>query len=136
MSKKTKRAYQHVFNYIKENLIDLEGESIMSDFEIAMRRALKEVFPETKLLSCWFHFTQAAKKRAMKSPQLIPYLLRNKEAREIYVKLLSLPLLPWYDIDEEFKKLKIVALANHRNFYLDFINYYERQWIKKVKNTI
>lgn len=136
MSKKTKRAYQHVFNYIKENLIDLEGESIMSDFEIAMRRALKEVFPETKLLSCWFHFTQAAKKRAMQSPQLIPYLLRNKEAREIYVKLLSLPLLPWYDIDEEFKKLKIVALANHRNFYLDFINYYERQWIKKVKNTI
>lgn len=133
MSRKTKRAYAHVFKYIRDNLIELEGASIMSDFEIAMRRALKEVFPNTKLMSCWFHFTQAAKKRAMQSPQLIPYLLQCEEARAIYYKLLSLPLLPAHSIVDEFKKLKIIALANHRKYFADFINYYEKQWIKKVR---
>lgn len=132
MSRKTKRAYAHVFKYIRDNLIELEGASIMSDFEIAMRRALKEVFPNTKLISCWFHFTQAAKKRAMQTPQLIPYLLQSEEARAIYYKLLSLPLLPAHSILDEFKKLKIIALANHRKYFADFINYYEKQWIKKV----
>lgn len=132
MSRKTKRAYAHVFNYIKNNLINLGGTSIMSDFEIAMRRVLKEVFPDTQLKSCWFHFTQAAKKRAMQSPQLIPYLLKTEEAREIYYKLLSLPLLPAANILDEFKKSKILALANHRKHFSDFIKYYENQWIRKV----
>lgn len=118
-------------------MIDLTGESIMSDFELAMRRAIKEIFPQTKQLTCWFHFCQAAKKRAMQRPQLVQHLLYgdNFEAKSIYYKLLSLPLLPAKDIVNEFKKLKILALANHRKYFAYFIEYFERQWIKKVWNN-
>lgn len=87
-------------------------------------------------LNCsWFHFTQAAKKRAMQTPQLVPYLLQNKNAREIYYKLLSLPLLPAKDIVPQFRKLKVLALANNRAIFVDFIKYYENQWIKRVGST-
>lgn len=131
MSKRTKRAYEHIFNYIKSHIFDLKCASIMTDFERAMRNALACVYPDVKLLTCWFHFTQAAKKRAMQTPQLIPYLYTNKEAREIYYKLLSLPLLPPEYIADEFRKLKVLALANHRAYFAEFIQYFEKQWINE-----
>lgn len=133
MSRKTKAAYKHIFRYIKNNLIDLgQSVSIMTDFELAMRNALAEVFTGVKLRTCWFHFSQAAKKRASQTALLIPYLFQNAEARAIYYKLLSLPLLPADCILEEFKKLKVLALANHREYFADFIQYFEQQWIIKV----
>lgn len=81
-----------------------------------------------------FHFTQAAKKRAMQTPQLYPYLYSHKDAREIYYKLLSLPLLHPRDIIPEFQKLKVIALAKHRAVFAEFIKYFERQWILKVSD--
>lgn len=133
MSRKTRRAYEHLFKYLKKNIIDLgNGASIMTDFEVAMRNALRAIFPQIELNCCWFHFTQAAKKRAMQTPQLIPYLLQNEKARAIYYKLLSLPLLPAKDIVPQFQKLKVLALANNKAVFKDFIKYYENQWIKKV----
>lgn len=136
MSRKTRRAYEHLFKYVKKQIIDLgDGASIMTDFECAMRNALRSIFPEIELNTCWFHFTQAAKKRAMQTPQLIPYLLQNQNAREIYYKLLSLPLLQAKDIDPQFRKLKTLALANNRDTFLDFIQYFENQWIKRVFMT-
>lgn len=135
MSRKTRRCYEHLFKYIKKHLIDLgESKSIMTDFECAMRNALRIVFPQTKLNACWFHFTQAAKKRAMQTPQLYPYLYLHKDAREIYYKLLSLPLLHPRDIIPEFQKLKVIALAKHRAVFAEFIKYFERQWILKVSD--
>lgn len=133
MSRKTQRTYEHAFQYIKKNIIDLEGKSFTTDFEVAMRNALRIVFPATKLFSCWFHFTQAAKKRAMQTPKLYPFLYQNKEAREIYYQLLSLPLLPPEDILTEFNRLKVIALANHRPVFAEFIKYFESQWIIKVR---
>lgn len=68
----------------------------------------------------------------MQTPQLIPYLLQNKDAREIYYKLLSLPLLPAVDIIPQFRVSKVLALARHKTVFADFIKYYENQWIKRV----
>lgn len=135
MSRKTRTSYEHLFKYIKKNVIDLGNSiSIMTDFEVAMRNALRAIFPAPKLLCCWFHFCQAAKKRAMQTSQLYPYLHLHKDARAIYCKLLSLPLLPACDIRPQFIKLKILALAKHRTIFADFIKYYENQWIIKVSS--
>lgn len=106
--------------------------SITTDFERAMRAALRDLYPNSKFVHCWFHFTQAAKKRAMQTPQLIPYIRKNREAEEIYFKLLSLPLLPAHHIREEFQRLKVIARARHRAVFADFLSYYERQWMDQV----
>lgn len=141
MSRKTRSCYGHLFSYIKENIFDMNCLSIATDFERAMWMPLKEMYPNVRFIKCWFHFTQAAKKRAQQTPQLIPYLRNpeNSDALEIYYKLLSLPLLPASCIAEEFKILKIKARAKHRHVFDDFLSYYENQWIIKVssrKNVI
>lgn len=110
----------------------MNGHSITTDFERAMRNALLSLYPEMKFVTCWFHFTQAAKKRAMQTPQLIPYIRKNREAEEIYYKLLSLPLLPARYIQTEFTKLKVIARARHRAVFSDFLAYYEKQWLSNV----
>lgn len=105
--------------------------SITTEYEPVMWKPLKQLYPTVRFRKCWFHFTQAAKKRAMQTPQLIPHLRRDRAAEEIYYKLLSLPLLPADKIIDEFKKLKTLARANNKVFE-EFISYYEKQWIKKV----
>lgn len=137
MSRKTQKAYRHVFKYIKEKVLDMDGHSITTDFELAMRNPLAELYPAVIFILCWFHFTQAAKKRAAQTPQLQPYIRQNEEAKEIYYKLLSLPLLPPHSILEQFKILKVVALGTkHRAVFEPFIKYYENQWMKKVCSSI
>lgn len=136
MSRKTKKAYHHVFKYIQSKIFDMTCFSFTMDFETAMRKALRSLYPNSKFVHCWFHFTQAAKKRAMQTPQLIPYIRQNKEAEEIYYKLLSLPLLPADQIKKEFLKLKVIVNARHRSIFSDFLVYYENQWIHKVHGQL
>lgn len=132
MSRKTTKSYEHVFKYIKNHILDMNCKSITTDFERAMRKALRNLYPNVTYVNCWFHFCQAAKKRAMQTPQLIPYIRQNREAEELYYKLLSLPLLPACHIASQFRRLKVLALANHRAVFSDFLSYFESQWIVKV----
>lgn len=53
------------------------------------------------------------------------------EAREVYYKLLSLPLLPAHHILDEFNKLKVIANGRHGAAMSAFVLYYEKQWMKK-----
>lgn len=136
MSRKTQRCYAHVFKYIKEHILDMHGQSIMTDFEIPMRNGLSELYPETTLLTCWFHFTQAVKKRAMQTTQFYPYIRTHEDAAAIYYKLMSLPLLPPNLIMEQFQKLKVLARSKHRSIFAEFLEYYEKQWMIKVSNNL
>lgn len=36
MNKKTKKSYEHVFNYINTNVVKLDGAVFMADFEIGL----------------------------------------------------------------------------------------------------
>lgn len=136
MSRKTTEAYTHLFTYIRDNILDMQCHSITTDFELAMRNALFSLYPNVKYRLCWFHFTQAAKKRAMQTAQFYPYIRKNREAEMIYYKLLSLPLLPAHLILAEFSKLKVIARARHRAIFTDFLAYYENQWLKKVSESV
>lgn len=42
MNKKTKKSYEHVFNYINTNVVKLDGAVFMADFEIGLRSAIKK----------------------------------------------------------------------------------------------
>lgn len=134
MSRKTQVAYQHLFKYIKDNIFELNGKSIMTDFERAMRNALADIYPDTKMYTCWFHFTQAAKKQAMKTNRLIELIRTDSTARNIYFQLMAIPLLPAKYIIQEFERLKYVAMNQYKREFKYFLNYYESQWIKKVRH--
>lgn len=104
----------------------------MSDFETGTRKAIKTCYPAVKLHSCWFHYCQAIRCKALSSGLF--HLFKNGcNARIIYQKLKCLPLLPEGRISEGFdiivQSSKSVGL--HANFKR-FFKYFTSFWLRMV----
>lgn len=134
MSRKTQACYTHIFEYIEANVCSLNAKSFMTDFELAMRNALRLLYPEAQHRTCWFHLCQAAQKNAAKCRAFIKLILRNEEARALYKKILALPLLPANMIRDAFIKLKAEALLRFGKPFRKFLDYFEKQWLERVRN--
>lgn len=133
MSKKSRVAYEHVFRFVEHNVFSLKCKSFTTDYEMAMRIALQTVYPNTRLVACWFHFTQAVKRRAGKFDGFVKFLSSSDGANTIYHKLQCLPLLPAHEIKSAYVSLKEQANALDKVKFRDFLKYYEGQWIKKAR---
>lgn len=129
MSRKTERCYTHIFQSLRDSF-PLNGKSIMTDFETAMRNALRNVYPNIELNTCWFHFCQAAKRKASQLQNFSNAVKTNEEIKSAYYKLLALPLLPANDIIPTFQVVK--SQVTGLPVVKDFFNYFEKQWLKKV----
>lgn len=137
MNKKLYKCYAHVFKYINDNILQLDGAVFITDYEMGLRKAIQSEFPNAKLFGCWFHFTQAVRRQVvMKYKELAKYIRENKKASLEYHKLLVLPLLPASHIVSSFESIKeaILEFDHHFNF-MSFLGYYEIQWIKKVNHV-
>lgn len=64
----------------------------------------------------------------VKYPHLVRLIKENNEAKKLWRKLLSLPLLPPEDIRLEFQRIKLEAL-NMSSHWKQFLKYFEKQWI-------
>lgn len=158
MSSKKKSAYIHAFRYIHRNIISLKCASYTTDYELAMRNALKELMTEiqaelekcgnveelfeTTFTGCWFHFCQALKRNGSKIPSFFDIVRKNSELSKVYYKLLCLPLLPAPFIDTAFRRLRDDVLRIAADQFIDnkplaeFLRYYEKQWLLKVKRFL
>lgn len=133
MSRKTEACYKHIFETTKKEIFDLNGESMMSDYEKAMRNAFHAVYPDVVQHSCWFHFCQAAKKKASQMPQLMNVIKTNELVKNGYYKLLALPLLPSSDIVPCFHAIK--STVSDVEAMKQYLNYFNKQWIVQVMLT-
>jgi hypothetical protein len=57
MKKKTLESYKAVFKFLKDTY-QLRIKTAMTDFEMALRKALKAVFHGVIVYGCYFHYTQ------------------------------------------------------------------------------
>lgn len=110
----------------------MQCESSITDYETAMRNDIEICYPGAKVYSCWFHFCQAVKKKISQLPELNTLIRTNKEVYCLYRKFQALPLLPPANIEEAFKELSEIAMTKSNVDFMPFLNYYQRQWIKKV----
>lgn len=60
MTNKSTECYQQIFQYIADNFENLKPKQSMSDHELAIRKALKLVFPEIQVRTCYFHYVQVS----------------------------------------------------------------------------
>lgn len=135
MSGKTQKLYEHVFAFFEEHIFSLACASFTSDYEVAMRNALRLAHPDTKLYACLFHFCQAIKKRGWKTFGFVRLVRNDIIARSIYYRLQCLPLLPTVHIRPMFDSLKgeVAKLPrNAKRIFRPFLEYFERQWIERV----
>lgn len=93
MTKKTQKLYVSVFESIKEMMPNLSPNLIIMNFESAMIAAVSQVFPETEIQGCFFHFAQAVL-RKFRSLGLHGFFTRTLEARRFLRLNLSLAMLP------------------------------------------
>ena len=72
MSSKSEELYNEVFNQfikfikIKSNIESFENLKVMCDFEIPLRRAIKNSFKNSILEGCYFHYCKAIWKKIKK----------------------------------------------------------------------
>lgn len=66
MEKKTEKAYFKVFEILKTFLGATEVNTSMTDYETALRKAIKKVYPQTLIKGCFFHYKKAVSRRIRK----------------------------------------------------------------------
>lgn len=133
MSKKSQAAYEHLFDYIENNIFKLsQTASFTTDYEQAMRNALVKINPNARMYACHFHYCQALKRRATQIDGFVNFIRSNKQAESIYYRIMSLPLLPAKYIVDAFHQLQKEAFEVSKTGFRKFFAYYRRQWINKV----
>lgn len=132
MSCTEQTCYAHILKYIHDNICSLEGSSFMTDYEAGMRNAIAGQYPNVRLRCCWLHFCQTVKTNASRNACFVDMIRNNSFGREIYYKLLCIPLLPPKMIPTAFEILKKKAdRVDHESFH-EFLQYYEQQWLIRV----
>ena len=94
MEEKTVQAYEMFFGAMKWRVVQIK--KLMSDFEKGPRSAVRSVYgTSVQIKGCWFHYTQARKKRIKKAELQASYAnlpLVNKTVRRLF----ALPfIMPW-----------------------------------------
>lgn len=52
------RLWQFLRRDLPFDIFDWANLQIVTDFETAMRNAVRRILPECRLIGCWFHFSQ------------------------------------------------------------------------------
>lgn len=130
MSNRTTETYKAVIEYIEENVFRLEPASLMTDWELGMRNALKICYPHSVLRGCWFHYCNSLRKKFI-ALGLNDLLKADECAKNISRHFMSLPLLPREHFQTGLNYIKRLLpgyqlSAAFRNF-LAYFNFWVRQ---------
>lgn len=135
MTTKTREAYEHVFQFIDANLFKFQASTFHTDYEMGLRKALRNVFPTATLKGCWFHYCQAMRRKTQTIKGFGAIVRNSVECKEWYRKFLSLPLANAEQIEEMFLILKTELLefpVKQRECLKVFAKYFEKQWMTRV----
>lgn len=89
--------YRRVFSKLKEIDPLLEPESVLADFESASMNAIREVFPNSRIVGCFFHLAQSLWRKIQQCK--LTELYRSQEDVRLKLKmLLALSFVPENDV--------------------------------------
>lgn len=105
-------AYAEVFRKLKEEVPGFEPPCYMGDFDGAMRRAVHDEFPGTRILGCLFHYAQCIVKTASSADVGLHREIRQRgDILKRFLAFTALPLLPADLIVPVFEECATEALA-------------------------
>ncbi|XP_029347961.1 uncharacterized protein LOC107885321 [Acyrthosiphon pisum] len=96
LSMATEQTYTSFFRVVRNMLpLDYDGLTIITDYERGLMNAVQEVFPESRLQCCWFHFCQSIVRYCRRKYNLVLDLIKtNPVAARVLRMVLALPHLP------------------------------------------
>ena len=136
MKTKQTKSYINIFENLKTLLlenniqIDFKKIIIMSDFEKALRNAIRICFPQSTLIGCYFHYLKAIYGKFKKYG-----LIQKKEFKYIYKILFIFKLYPFMYRNDQIEILKYVIdkfivdgeKSRNKKMYA-FILYFIKNW--------
>jgi len=104
MSRRRAKDYKLVFKAVRK-MMCVRYKTIVSDYESAPWRAVRECFPGVKHLGCYFHWSQAVL-RHMRCDAGLQNAFQSDAAVRKVCKLFALPFLPASDIVAVFERIE------------------------------
>ncbi|KAG0437835.1 hypothetical protein DMUE_3450 [Dictyocoela muelleri] len=104
MKNKSKESYLIAFSYLKKYL-KTNPNFIIIDFEMAPFSAINQIFVETKIRGCFFHFLQILYRKNQKL-RLTSHYMNSSEFRGCFKMILALAIVPINNLKFEIEKLK------------------------------
>ena len=143
--KASTETYSKVLKHIKEKAKEIGVDlshcdwNVMMDFEKAERNAFQQVFPNTAIFGCGFHYCQALLKNIGDHGLLTLYRDRDNPKFRYYIrKYMMLMLLPSHMVQETWVELKRLAKtsvpAGSKNQFSDWLQYHKSTWMDGTYN--
>ena len=134
MSNKSYYSYINIFSDIKLNIflkgLKLNWENIyfIHDFEKGLVKAIKEYFPKSKSIGCFYHYCKSLWVYAKKHQCFI-----NKNNRELFFFLFAYKIYPFIkDKDTYIQKIELlINNTNNKIRYLRLHKYFIKNWSKQ-----
>ena len=137
LTSRSQQLYEACLNRMKQDMGLITITSTMTDYEIGLMNACREVF-DCPSHGCWFHYSQALLKRVHKTG-LLGTFNGNHDLKRFIHQLMTLALLPAENVEATFHELRNQRprLAPHTERKLsDFLRYYGRYWLRKITPEI
>ncbi|KAJ8684841.1 hypothetical protein QAD02_020634 [Eretmocerus hayati] len=128
MSRRTKKAYDKVFDHVNGVCTFTDLKIIMSDFEQPLRASIQEKFPRAQSVGCNVHFDRAIYAE-LKDLNID---VNDPGINLIIKKILALAFLPPENIQKQFLKLKRSMTVQQKATLKEFLKYFDSFWIKIV----
>lgn len=125
---KSEQTYVRLFELIK-NKLSVEMPTFKCDFETAVMKAVKRVFPNCKISGCFYHYNKAIWRTAKKFN-----LTLTSDSRKMVRMVSYLPLLPSRFIEDAWNS--IIRETDDTEDIRKFKNYFNKQWIPLVRDEI
>jgi len=130
---KSEQTYRRMFTLLKDAIqreIDSEllPETVMLDFEVAAKNAVKAVFPLCTLRGCFFHYTQCIWRKTQACGLTVPYR-EEDNIRRLVRRAAVLPLVPVHLVEDVwFAALEDVD--DDRPDIMRFTDYVTETWVE------
>lgn len=134
MTNKTTQAYEDVFKFVNERLFPMQPSISMTDYEHALRNAIKNIWPNCEIRGCEFHFKQAINRKCKTFPDLRILLKNSFFARKTKKMLMNIAQLPASQIMQGLEAVRIYANKwKLSTQFAELFSYFERQWLREVR---
>lgn len=112
----------------------MEPSVSMTDYEDALRNAVRNVWPNCQIRGCEYHLKQAINRKCNKITEVKQTLKRSFFARKIKKMLMNIAQLPENKIDEGYAAVRSYADKwKLSSKFTELFSYFERQWLREVR---
>lgn len=129
--RKSKETYEFILNKLRELKRNLNPTSIIVDFELAFIIKFQEIFPETEIHGCLYHFSQSVWRHIQECGLQKKYQDDENVSFEIR-KLLALTFVPPQDVIHHYDVLiNSEYYIDNKEVFKPVLEYFEPTWIRK-----